>query len=67
MSGPPISGPVAERLVELTTEVTQCLLDAGVHPFVAGFVAYDAIRDVLVGPERELLSWEEYDDEAMDL
>lgn len=62
MSGPPISGPIAERLVELTAEVTQCLLDAGVDWRSAGFLAYDSVKSVLEGAERELLSWEEYDD-----
>lgn len=62
MSGPPISGPVADEWVRLVTEVAHFLLDAGIPWESAGFLAYDSVRAVLAGPERTLLSWEEYDD-----
>lgn len=61
MSGPPVKGPIPERLIELTSAVVATLLAAGVDPNVAGFLAYDSVTGVLEGSECELLAWEDYD------
>lgn len=61
MAGPPIAGPVPEKLVELTTGVTEYLLNVEVDPLRAGLDAYKIVRGVLEGigdmPVADLLNW----------
>ncbi|SHW54573.1 Uncharacterised protein [Mycobacteroides abscessus subsp. abscessus] len=56
-----MAGSVPEKLVELTTGVTEYLLNAGIDPLRAGLDGYNIVRGVLEGigdmPVADLLNW----------
>lgn len=55
-------GPAFEALVAMAKPVTDILLAEGIHPALAGFVAYRCVDAVLAGLDgsvtaAELLTW----------